>query len=172
MQKFRAQLQLVPHGGQFVVVPPGVAAAAGLTYGKRVRGTCNGVPYRSSLMKYSGVFHMGVHKATLEEAGAKGGDTLDLTIEIDEEPLPADTVPPDFAKAIDQNAVAKAAWKELRPSHKREHVNAITEAKKPETRARRIEKAIEMLSRDQAGRRAGPARGSSPRKAPSSRGKK
>ena len=39
-----------------------------------------------------------------------------------------------------------AAWERLRPSHKREHVAAIIEAKKPETRARRIDKALQMLA--------------------------
>jgi uncharacterized protein YdeI (YjbR/CyaY-like superfamily) len=31
-------------------------------------------------------------------------------------------------------------------SHRREHVNAVTEAKRPETRARRIAKAVEAIS--------------------------
>ena len=65
MERFKAKLEPVPHGGQFVVVPPEKAEAAGLKYGARVRGTVNGASFRSSLMKYSGIFHMGVHKATL-----------------------------------------------------------------------------------------------------------
>ena len=63
MERFKAKLEPVPHGGHFVVVPPAKAEAAGLKYGARVRGTVNGAPFRSSLMKYSGIFHMGVHKA-------------------------------------------------------------------------------------------------------------
>lgn len=54
-------------------------------------------------------------------------------------------VPPDFARALDRNARAKKAFEKLPYSHKRQHVLAIEEAKKPETRRRRIEKAVEML---------------------------
>jgi hypothetical protein len=146
VETFRAKLEPVPHGGHFVLVPEKTASAAGLVYGARVRGTVNGVPYRSSLMKYGGVFHMGVHKATIAEAGVKPGDRVDVEIEVDSEPLPTDEAPADLAKAIAKNKAAKAAWAVLRPSHKREHVKAVLEAKKPETRARRIEKAIEMLA--------------------------
>jgi hypothetical protein len=145
MEKFKAKLEPVPHGGHYVIVPEKTAAAAGLTYGVRVRGTLNGTPYRSSLMKYGGIFHMGVHKATLEKAGAAPGDRVEVGIEVDAEPLPTDTVPDDLKKAIKASKKASEAWERLRPSHKREHVKAVTEAKKPETRARRIEKAIEML---------------------------
>ncbi|NUO48030.1 MAG: DUF1905 domain-containing protein [Polyangiaceae bacterium] len=145
MQKFKAKLEPVSHGGHYVVVPEKTAEAAGLTYGVRVRGTLNGTPYRSSLMKYGGIFHMGVHKATLEKAGVGPGDRVDVAIEIDDEPLPTDTVPDDLKKAVTANKKAAEAWERLRPSHRREHVKAVTEAKKPETRANRIQKAIEML---------------------------
>jgi hypothetical protein len=129
----------------FVVVPAKSAEGAGLVYGARVRGTVNGVPYRSSLMKYSGVFHMGVHKATLAKAKVGEGDRVEVTIELDDEPLPTDTVPPDLAKALAKNRAAGEAWKKMSPSHKREHVKHVVEAKKPETRARRIAKTIETL---------------------------
>jgi hypothetical protein len=146
MERFHAKLEPVPHGGHFVVVPEKTADAVGLVYGARVRGTLNGVAYRSSLMKYGGIFHLGVHKATLEKAGVEPGARVEVTIELDDEPLPTDTVPDDLAKAIAKNPAAKAGWEVLRPSHKREHVQAVLDAKKPETRARRIEKAIEMLA--------------------------
>ena len=144
MERFKAKLEPVPHGGMFVVVPEKTAAAAGLAYGKRVRGTVNGVPYRSSLMKYSGVFHLGVHKATYETAKAKAGDRVEVTIEIDDAPLPTDAVPRDLAKAL-ESAKLEGAWEKLSPSHKREHVKHVTLAKKPETRERRIEKTVAML---------------------------
>jgi len=145
MERFEAKLEPVPHGGQFVVVPAEVAAAAGLKYGARVRGTVNGAAYRSSLMKYSGVFHMGVHKATLAAAGAPSGARVTVTIELDDQPLPTDVVPPDLAKAIGARAGTRAAWAKLSPSHKREHVKHVIDAKKPETRARRIAAIVQTL---------------------------
>ena len=145
MERFKAKLEPVPHGGLYVVVPEAAAAGAGLKYGARVRGTVNGLAYRSSLMKYSGVFHMGVHKATAAGAGVKGGDRVEVTVELDDRPLPTDVVPPDLARAIAKHARAEAAWQALSPSHKREHVKHVMDAKKPETRARRIAQAVETL---------------------------
>ncbi|HEY2745507.1 MAG TPA: YdeI/OmpD-associated family protein [Polyangia bacterium] len=148
MTKFRAKVVPIKGGGHYVVVPEDVAEKAKLQYGARVRGTVEGVAYRSSLMKYSGIFHMGVHKATLTAAKAKAGDVLAITLELDDAPLPGDTLPPELARAFKSNAVAKAAWDKLAPSHRREHVKAIEEAKKPETRTARIDRTLAMLAGD------------------------
>jgi len=145
MARFEANLEPVPQGGHFVVVPPAVATAAGLKHGARVRGTINGAAYRSSLMKYGGIFHLGVHKATMAAAGVAGGGRITVTIEIDDQPLPTDTVPPDLATAIAARADTRAAWSTLSPSHKREHVKSVLDAKKPETRARRIAATLAAL---------------------------
>jgi hypothetical protein len=143
--RFRARIEAIKGGGHFVVVPDEVAAAAKLDSKARVRGTVEGVAYRSSLMKYSGRFHMGVHKATLAAAGKEAGAEVAIEIELDDEPLPGDTLPPELAAAFDKDARAKAAWDKLAPSHRREHVKAIDEAKRPETRAARITRALRML---------------------------
>ena len=142
--RFRAKLEPVPHGGQFVIVPAKSAEAAGVAYKDRVRGTVNGAPYRSSLMKYSGVFHLGIHKAALAEAGVKPGARVEITLELDDEPLPTDTVPPDLAALLDKNRLS-ARWAALRPSLKRQYVKLLLEAKKPETRVRRLSKVIDLL---------------------------
>lgn len=146
MQRFRGTLEPVSHGGHYVVVPEKVAAAAKLRYGARVRGTVDGAPYRSSLMKYGGVFHLGVHKATIAAAGAKLGDRVEVTIELDDEPLPTDVVPDDLAKALAKSPAAKAAFEKASPSHRREHVKHVIEAKREDTRARRIARTIETLA--------------------------
>src|SRR5262249_40443182 len=100
VNRFAAKLEPVPHGGLFVVVPAEVAAVAHLAHGARVRGTVNGIAYRSSLMKYSGVFHLGVHKSTALAANVTKGNRVKVTIEIDDEPLPTDAVPEDLARAL------------------------------------------------------------------------
>lgn len=145
MTRFRATLEPVPHGGQYVVVPAAKAAAAGLAHGARVRGRVNGAPYRSSLMKYSGVFHLGVHKATLVAAGVREGDRVDVTIEADDEPLPTDAVPPDLARALAGVSTAAAAWKTLAPARRRGYVGEVIGAKQAGTRARRIAKIVDAL---------------------------
>jgi hypothetical protein len=145
MIRFRATLEPVPHGGQYVVVPAAKATAAGLGYGARVRGRVNGAPYRSSLMRYSGVFHLGIHKATLTAAGVGEGDRVEVSIERDDEPLPTDVVPDDLARALAGVATVAAAWSELAPARRRSYVGEVIGAKQAETRARRIAKIVDAL---------------------------
>jgi uncharacterized protein YdeI (YjbR/CyaY-like superfamily) len=66
-------------------------------------------------------------------------------MEKDDEPR-AIATPPDLLKALSARKSAKAAWDKLSYTHRKEYINAIEEAKKPETRARRIAKAVEMIA--------------------------
>lgn len=110
-----------------------------------VRGTINGFPYRSSIMNMGGGHLMVVNKKTREGAKVKGGEIINVVMERDEEPRIV-TPPADFAKALKADKDAKAAWDKLSYTHQKEYVQAIEEAKKTETRVRRIEKAITQLS--------------------------
>ena len=145
MKAFTAKLEPVPHGGLYVVVPTKVAADAQLAHGARARGTVNGVAYRSSLMKYSGVFHLGVHKATVTTAGVAPGARVRVTIELDDEPLPTDVVPDDLADALAQEPRAATAWQKLAPAVRRGYVKNILDAKQQETRVRRVARIVETL---------------------------
>ena len=55
-------------------------------------------------------------------------------------------MPDDFAQALAGNAAAKATFDGLARSHRREYLEWITEAKRPETRARRVAQACEWLA--------------------------
>lgn len=55
-------------------------------------------------------------------------------------------IPPEFAAALDGNPAAKAALTAFAPSHRREYVEWIADAKRPETRDKRIVQAIEWLA--------------------------
>jgi hypothetical protein len=145
VNRFTAKLEPVPHGGLFVVVPAEVASNAHLAHGARVRGTLNGVAYRSSLMKYSGVFHLGVHKATAGAAGVARGTRVEITIEIDDEPLPTDVVPDDLAAALAGDSRASASWQKLAPAVRRGYVKSVLEAKRQETRERRVAAIVATL---------------------------
>ncbi len=72
------------------------------------------------------------------------GDTVDVTIELDEEPRVVE-VPDDLAVALAADADATAAFDRLSYSHRREYVEWIDEAKRAETRARRISATVERL---------------------------
>jgi len=143
--RFRARIEPVDGGGHYVIVPDDVAQKAQLAHHARVRGTLAGTAYRSSVMKHAGRHHVGVHKATLAAADVEAGDTVAVEIELDREALPDDTVPVVLAKALAKDRAARVAWDALAPSHRREHVRAINEAKREETRQARVERALKML---------------------------
>jgi uncharacterized protein YdeI (YjbR/CyaY-like superfamily) len=75
-------------------------------------------------------------------------DEVEVEVAVAAEP-PVVVEPADFARALDADPVARAAYDRLASGRKREHVRAIERAKRPETRIRRIEQAVAML-RDQA----------------------
>jgi uncharacterized protein YdeI (YjbR/CyaY-like superfamily) len=61
-------------------------------------------------------------------------------------PRPDLVVPPEFAKALARAKPAKAHFDRFAPSHQREYLQWILDCKRPETRQRRIEQAIEWLA--------------------------
>jgi uncharacterized protein YdeI (YjbR/CyaY-like superfamily) len=58
--------------------------------------------------------------------------------------------PADFVKALKAKPPAWERWHDLSYSHQREHVEAIEEAKKADTRARRIAGAVATIARRSA----------------------
>jgi uncharacterized protein YdeI (YjbR/CyaY-like superfamily) len=61
-------------------------------------------------------------------------------------PKPPVKVPADLEKALKKNARARAAFEAFSPSHRREYVEWIEEAKREETRTKRLAKAIEWMA--------------------------
>lgn len=74
----------------------------------------------------------------LIESGAKPPRTLQKKA--------AFTVPQDMRAAIDASAAAKATFDGFPPSCQREYVEWITEAKRDETRSKRLAQAVEWLA--------------------------
>ncbi|CAN5367981.1 hypothetical protein BH10ACI1_BH10ACI1_14590 [soil metagenome] len=103
----------------------------------------NGAEYRSTIMKMSGKYMIVVPKIFREAAGIKGGEMIEVTMERDTEKRAVE-VPEDFAAALEKNDLTEIFTK-MSYTHQKEYVNAIVDAKKEETRLRRIEKNIEML---------------------------
>jgi hypothetical protein len=143
--RFRATLEQMPRGGHAVEVDRQQAATIGATHRTRVAGTFGGAPYRSNLASMGGRLILGVHKATVETSGAAIGDDIEVTMRVDTERLPNDVVPPELESRLRRSKKARAAWEALAPSHRREYVGHINEAKRSETRERRADAAIEQL---------------------------
>jgi Bacteriocin-protection, YdeI or OmpD-Associated/Domain of unknown function (DUF1905) len=127
-----------------VDVPPEVVEALGGKGRIPVTATFDGVPYRGSIVRMGDASVLGVLKAIMTEAGVSVGDTLTVVVRNDDAPREVE-VPDDLAEALGRDDVARAAFDRLSFSHKREYVDAINEAKRPETRARRVERTIQAL---------------------------
>ena len=118
----------------------------GLGAGKRppVLVTINGYTYRNTIAVYGGVYMIGVSAENRAQAGVKGGDEVDVDLELDTAPREVD-VPPELQAALDADPAAKATFDKLSYSNKGFHALQVTGTNNPETRARRIEKSIAVL---------------------------
>ena len=147
MPTFKGVLTATPRGGggTLVPVPRQVAAKLGLKGMPKVQAMIAGQPYRGSLMPMGdGTYCLGVLKSIQEAAGVKQGDTVTVELELDKAPRVVD-LPADLAKAIARDKKASAAWEKLSFTNKKEMARGLEEAKKPETRERRLAAAIAQL---------------------------
>lgn len=110
-----------------------------------VKVTLNGYTYKSTIASMGGQVFIPLKKSHREAAGVEGGQQVKVTIDHDTEKREVE-VPRDLAKALKARPPAWEGWAELSFTHQREYVEAIEEAKKPETRARRIEKTVEAIA--------------------------
>jgi Bacteriocin-protection, YdeI or OmpD-Associated/Domain of unknown function (DUF1905) len=117
-----------------------------------VKVTVNGYTYRSTIAAMGGPPCVPLRKSHREAAGLEGGETIDVRMELDVEQREIQP-PADFINAL-QAARAWPRWQELSFTHQREYVEAIEEARKPETRARRIDAAVRAIRELPARKRA------------------
>ena len=141
---FTAVLELAGKTATGMTVPDDVVER--LDAGKRppVKVTINGYTYANTVAVMGGRYMMGVAAEHRAAAGVQAGDEVQVTLELDAGPRTVE-VPADLAKAL-RAAGATDAFERLAFTHRKEHVRAITDAKKPETRERRIAKAVEMIT--------------------------
>ena len=145
-QRFRAELMSY-EGTESTgfCVPFDVQKVFGTRARIPVRGSINGTPYRGSLFPMRGGHLMVVNRKLREASGVRAGQTVAVTMERDTEPRVV-RPPADFARALKANREAAALWRTLSYTHQREYAEHIEEAKRPETRQRRIEKSVRMLA--------------------------
>ena len=143
---FKAVLQPDPTGtGTFVVVPRGLNGELGLKGRPKIQAVIAGHPYRGSLMPMGdGTYCLGVLKSIQQAAGVKRGDTITVELELDTAPRTIEP-PRDLAKLLARDKKAAAAWDRLSFTNKKEIAGGLEEAKKPETRERRLRVALEKL---------------------------
>ena len=138
--------QLVPRGPAAAVVLDDEQVQAVGEGAKRfpVRATVNGYEWRTSVARMRGEFLLGLNREVRTAAGVEAGQTVQVVLELDQEPREV-LVPPALAAALDADPAAKAAFDGLAFTHRKEYARWIEEAKRDETRERRVAQAVEMI---------------------------
>jgi hypothetical protein len=146
MGSIRLTATLVPRGPAAAVVLDDEQVAAVGEGAKRfpVVATVNGHTWRTTVTPMRGEFLLGLSRAVREAAGAQAGDMVDLELELDSAPREVE-VPEVLALALANDPAARAAFDALAYSHRKEYVRWVEDAKRVETRQRRVTQAVRML---------------------------
>lgn len=145
-ETLRLRATLEPRGpaGAFLLTDEQVLAIGDGKKTFPVSVTVGGHTLALRLARMGGENMIGLAKAARAEAGVEIGSSYDVQISADTGERTIE-VPDDLAAALAADPVAHEAFAKLAPSHRKEYVRWVTEAKKPETRATRVAKTVEML---------------------------
>ena len=139
--KFRTRIVQSGKTTTGIEVPPEIVEALGAGKRPAVAATVNGYTYRSSVASMGGKYMLSVSAEIRQIARLAGGDEVEVVLELDAAPRTV-TVPADFRSALDADDEASRFFDSLAYSHRLRHVLAVDGAKTPETRQRRIAKAV------------------------------
>ena len=141
---FTATIQPADAGGAFVFFPYDVKQEFGTAGKVPVQATFDGIPYRGSLIKYGSPQHtLGLLKDIRKQLGKAPGDSVEVVVWKDAGERPLE-VPPALLERMEQAGV-RPFFDALSYTHRKEYSRWISEAKKEETRLKRLDKAIEMM---------------------------
>lgn len=143
--RFRTRVELGGKTATGFEVPAEVVAALGPKKRVPVVVTIGRHTYRSTIAPYGGAFMLPLSAENREAAGVAAGDEVEVEVVLDDQPREIE-VPSDLAAALDAVPGVRAAFDTLSFSGKRAIVEPIGQAKAPETRQRRIERAVAALS--------------------------
>jgi uncharacterized protein YdeI (YjbR/CyaY-like superfamily) len=104
----------------------------------------NDYTWRTSVARMGGEFLVGLPRAVRQAAAAEAGDTVEVTIALDAQVREVE-VPPALADALAADAMAREKFDSLAYTHRKEYAQWIAEAKRSDTRDRRVQQAVEML---------------------------
>lgn len=132
-----------PGGVLLVEIPEAVVKKLGA--GKRVpvRVTLNGAMYRSTIAVYGGRYYLPARKEVRDAAKLVVGGRAKVSLEVDTAPRTVE-VPADLARALSA-AKLRADFDAFSFSHRREFTEAVTSAKRPETRSARVSKIVAQV---------------------------
>ena len=146
MGSIRLSTTLVPRGAAAAIVLDDEQVTAVGEGARRfpVVATVNGYSWRTSVVRMGGEFLVGLNRDVRRQAGVEAGDAVEVGLELDTAPRVVD-VPEALAEALAADAQARAFFDGLAYTHRKEYAQWIAEAKRENTRERRVARAIEML---------------------------
>lgn len=111
----------------------------------RLKGTLNGKSFAAHASPMGdGTHGIVLNREMRAELGLKGDEQVTLEVLID--PTPADiAIPEDLLAALKKRKGAEAAFRGMAYSHRKEYIRWIQEAKRPETRTRRLQETVERV---------------------------
>ncbi len=127
-----------------IEVPPELMEQLGSGKRPAVVVNVNGHEYRNTVGVMAGRYLVSVSAAVRKATGLSGGDPIDVTLTLAEEPRPV-AMPDDFKAALDREPGAASFFAGLSNSLQRYHVGLVEGAKTQETRDRRIAKAVGLF---------------------------
>jgi hypothetical protein len=146
MGVLRFTTQLQPRGNASAVVLDDAQVAVVGEGAKRfpVVATVNGYTWRTSVTRMKGEFLLGLSREVRDGTGAQIGDEVEVSVELDQAPREVE-VPEALAAALAAAPDASATFERLAFTHRKEYARWVAEAKRDETRQRRVEQAVEMI---------------------------
>ena len=130
-------------GVLLIEVPARVVATLSAKKRVPVNVTVNGFRYRSTIAVYGGKFYLPARKEVREGAKLAAGKRARVTLELDTG-VRTVAVPRDLAAAL-VAAKVRPVFDALSFTHRKEHVEAVLSAKRPETRVARVAKVVASL---------------------------
>ena len=147
----RFESVVVLNGKTATGIPVPVEVVEALGGGKRIKvvATIGEHSYRNSVVTWGEGFMLSFGADHRAATGLQAGDPVTVDLVRDEAERTVD-LPDDFAAALTADPAAREFFDGLSYSQKRWFTLGLAEAKKPETRARRIEKYVGMLAEGRA----------------------
>ena len=143
-ETFRATIQQTGKTACGIEVPAAVVEALGGSKRPAVSVSLDGYAYRSTVAPMNGGWWLGVNAEHREASGLKAGDEVEVTLALDDAPRELE-VPSELAAALEADPQAKAFFDGLSYSNRRVFTLSVEGTSNPETRARRVEKAIALM---------------------------
>jgi hypothetical protein len=143
-KRFTVELQRVEKTATMFRVPFDLKEAFGRAR-PPVRVTISGHTWRTTPGVYDGVGYVVVNRSVKAATGVDAPDRVRVEMEVDTEPRTV-RVPADLRDALRADDAAWKAFQKLSFSNRREYVEWVEEAKRPETRTRRIAATVERAA--------------------------